>query len=298
MKLTDKIHAPLQEICDEHTSRADISLFVKREELIHPQVSGNKWRKLKYNLIEAQHLGKGILTFGGAFSNHIYAAAAAGKLFNIKTIGIIRGDELTDGSNPTLAFAANAGMQLEFTDRSTYRRKNDPDYLEEIKNRFPDYIIIPEGGSNTLALKGTAEITEDIDMDYQYLCCAAGTGGTLAGILSIIPAEKIVLGFPALKGDFLQKDITALLAQAGIEAKAPLQLITGYDFGGYAKIQPALLDFMKTFEARHQILLDPVYTAKMLYGIYDLIKKDYFPKGSTIIAIHTGGLQGRTGFGL
>ncbi len=284
----------MKEISDEFTQKAGVKLFILRTDLVHPTVSGNKWFKLKYNLIAAEEQTKGILTFGGAYSNHIYATAAAGKEFNIPTIGIIRGEELEAYSNPTLRFAKECGMQLVFVDRDTYKLRADEVYLQSLKTTYPNYLIVPEGGSNSYALKGCQEIIEQISIPYNYLCCAAGTGGTLAGILGAIDNDKQVLGFPALKGgDFLLNDINKLLRESGLNSDAYFELMTDYHFGGYAKTKPELVSFINSFESQHQIPLEQVYTGKMMFGIYDLLKKGYFKKGKTIIAIHTGGLQGR-----
>lgn len=283
---------PLVLIEDAVTLKADVQLYIKREDLIHPLISGNKWRKLKYNLITAKNLGKEcLLTFGGAFSNHIYSLAAAAKEFDFQSIGIIRGEEHLP-LNPTLHFASQQGMQLEYISRTLYREKNNVDFLEKLKEQFGDFYLIPEGGTNDLAVKGCEEIVEEINIDFDYITCAVGTGGTIAGIIKGLNNEKNVIGFPALKGgDFLKNEISDLIG----ETYQNYELQTDYHFGGYAKIQKAQILFMNEFYQKHQILLDPIYTSKMLYGVYDLLEKGYFPKGSKIIAIHTGGLQGIEG---
>lgn len=277
---------PTQEI----TVGKNIRLFIRREDLIHPFVSGNKFRKLKYNLIEAQKQNHDtLLTFGGAFSNHIAAVAFAGKQHGFKTIGIIRGDELAGQScqNPTLKFARECGMALDFVSRENYRAftKNTGAVLK----KFAGCYLIPEGGTNELAVRGCAEILDDTDAVYDYICCPVGTGGTISGLVNCSKSGQQVLGFPALKGDFLQKDIRKF-------AKADnWTLINGYDFGGYARITPELVQFLNGFYHSHKIPLDPVYTGKMVFGVMDLISKGYFPEGSKILLIHTGGLQGIAG---
>ncbi|MFD0989050.1 1-aminocyclopropane-1-carboxylate deaminase/D-cysteine desulfhydrase [Mariniflexile jejuense] len=269
-----------------------VQLFVKREDAIHQFVSGNKYRKLKYNLIEAKTLGfKTLLTFGGAFSNHIAAVASAGQLFDFKTIGIIRGDELNSvkNNNETLQFAKKCGMQFKFISREAYREKTTPDFIEKLNIEFGDFYLIPEGGTNTLAIKGCEEILNETDGDFDYICCAVGTGGTISGLINCSKPSQQVLGFPALKGDFLQQDISKFAMKTNWELK------TDYHFGGYAKINAELVTFINQFKKEHNLPLDPVYTGKMMFGIMDLIKKGYFPKGSKILVIHTGGLQGITG---
>jgi len=274
-----------------------VEVYLKREDLLHPTISGNKWRKLKYNLSAAKEQGKSILlTFGGAYSNHIAAVAAAGKEFNFKTLGFIRGEEHLP-LNPTLTLAANCGMQLFYLDREVYRQKNNPEFVAALQQQYPEAYILPEGGTNLLAVKGCTEIVHDINIPFDYICCAAGTGGTLAGIIAGMQGEKKVIGFPALKrGEFLYPEIQQMVKEyTGLEYDN-WELQTQYHFGGYAKVKPELIAFMKDFKKQQGILLEPIYTGKMLFGIYDLIQQDYFKPCSTIVAIHTGGLQGIAGF--
>ena len=269
-----------------------VELFIKREDEIHPFVSGNKYRKLKYNLLEAKKKEfKTLLTFGGAFSNHIAAVASAGSLLGFKTIGIIRGEELEDKitDNETLSFAKQHGMQFKFVSREAYRNKTSKTFLNTLKEAFNDFYLIPEGGTNALAIKGCEEILTEADNVYDYICCAVGTGGTISGLINCSKPSQQVLGFPALKGDFLQQDISKFVT------KTHWDLITDYHFGGYAKINEELVAFINQFKRLNTIPLDPVYTGKMMFGIFDLINKDYFKRGSKILAIHTGGLQGIKG---
>ena len=269
-----------------------ISLFIKRDDLLHPHISGNKFRKLKYNLAEAKAKKyKKILTYGGAFSNHIVAVAAAGKEYGFQTIGIIRGEELVSqiADNPSLQFAQECGMQLEFISREQYRHKNEIAALEYWQKKYGEIYVLPEGGTNELAVKGCEEILTAADEVYDFICCAAGTGGTISGIInSAMPHQKII-GFPALKGDFLQEDIRNFTHENNWE------LQTDYHFGGYAKTTSKLIQFLNDFHAQHQIPLDPIYTGKMVYGVLQLIEKNYFAPGSKILLIHTGGLQGILG---
>ncbi|TWO34458.1 1-aminocyclopropane-1-carboxylate deaminase/D-cysteine desulfhydrase [Seonamhaeicola sediminis] len=266
-----------------------VELYVKREDKIHPFVSGNKYRKLKYNLLEAQSRGcDTLLTFGGAFSNHIAAVAYAGKVFGFKTIGIIRGEELKGkvNDNETLSFAKFNGMQFEFISRDLYRNKTSAGFQKHLNEFFGNFYLVPEGGTNYLAVKGCEEILSKADKEFDYVCSAVGTGGTISGLINCSKPSQQVLGFPALKGSFLKEDISKFVT------KTNWNLITDYHFGGYAKINEELITFINKFKADNAISLDPIYTGKMLFGIYDLIKKGFFKKGTKILAIHTGGLQG------
>lgn len=266
-----------------------ISVSMKREDLIHPYISGNKFRKTKYNLLQAKAENQEtILTFGGAFSNHIAAVAYAGKEKGFKTIGIIRGEELRDKiqENPTLQFAQECGMEFEFVSRADYRLKSEPEFLEKLKNKFGAFYLLPEGGTNELAIRGCEEILSPDDSKFDYICISVGTGGTISGIInSILPHQK-VLGFPALKGDFLKDEIRDFVENNNWE------LITDYHFGGYGKVSPELIAFINQFYKENNIPLDPIYTGKMVFGVIDLICKNYFPENSKILMIHTGGIQG------
>ena len=269
-----------------------ISVTIKREDLIHPVVSGNKFRKLKYNLLQAKTENKKtLLTFGGAFSNHIAAVAFAAKENGFESIGIIRGDELGDkiAQNATLQFAQGCGMKFEFVSREAYRLKNESSFLERLKLKFGDFYLIPEGGTNELAVKGCQEILTDEDREFDYICCAAGTGGTISGIINSALSHQKVLGFPALKGDFLQDEICIFVQNKN------WKLINDYHFGGYGKVNEELIAFINDFYNTNQIPLDPVYTGKMVFGVIDMIQKNYFPAQSNILLIHTGGLQGIQG---
>jgi len=273
-------------------SDSHVELFIKREDLLHPTIPGNKFRKLKYNLERAHELGQQVLlTFGGAYSNHIAAVAAAGNLFGFKTIGIIRGEELetTHLQNPTLSFASRCGMHLEFINRELYRQKSEEHFLSHLKQRFGDVFIVPEGGTNALAVKGCEEILSGEDFGFDYICCAVGTGGTLAGLINSAQSHQQILGFSALKGIFDTSEITRYTFREN------WKIISDYHFGGYGKVTTELIEYLNGFYSENKIPLDPVYTGKMMFGISDMIKLDYFPKGSRILAIHTGGLQGIEG---
>lgn len=290
--------SPIQEIKDEVFAKKDIQVFMKREDLNHPVISGNKWRKLKYNLLEAKKLGQDtLLSFGGAFSNHIYAVSGAGKEFGFKTIGVIRGEE-TLPLNDTLAFAQSCGMRLKYLDRSTYREKHSHNVIQALLNEFGNCYVIPEGGTNNLAIKGCTEIIEETIQKFDHYCLSVGTGGTISGIVEGLAGNSNVLGFSSLKGHFIAPEIENLLSNYSEKTYTNWSINTDFHFGGYAKVKPELLSFMKSFEAKHSILLDPIYTGKAMYGLYELIHSGYFKPGDKILFIHTGGVQGRKGFGL
>jgi 1-aminocyclopropane-1-carboxylate deaminase len=281
---------PVTPIHDDILAAAGIELYIKREDLNHPHISGNKWWKMKYNLEAAKQQGHNtILTFGGAYSNHIYATAAAAQALRLSSIGIIRGEE-TNPRNPTLAFAESMGMQLHYVSREAYRRKTEEDFLTAIRHQFGDFYTIPEGGTNTLALKGTQEFAATFPAEpFDYICLPVGTGGTIAGIIQGAGYGEII-GFAALKGNFLTDEVKALLDPN--HAARPWHINEHYHMGGYAKTNDTLLEFIKSFRAQHNIPLDIVYTGKMVWGIYELVRQGHFARGSRILAIHTGGLQG------
>lgn len=286
-------HTPLQKIEDELLIAKGIQLYIKRDDLIHPLVSGNKWRKLKYNLAQARAENHHtLLTFGGPYSNHIYSTAAAARQFGFRSVGIIRGYRqalLT----PTLQFAEAMGMQLVFATHEAYNTKNATDILHRAEIALPDFYSIPEGGTNEYAIKGVAEIVPQLNIHYDVLCTACGTGGTLAGLVSATENNKTVIGFSALKGeDTLTEKVKSLSGNTSTD----FSINFNYHFGGYAKVNDALIDFIKTFRTKHNIQLEPVYTGKMMYGLFDIISKDYFEPGTTIITLHTGGLQGLCGY--
>jgi 1-aminocyclopropane-1-carboxylate deaminase len=282
-----KIPTPLVEIHEEVFEKHEISVFVKRDDLCHPYVSGNKFRKLKYTLLAAKKSGETkLLTFGGAHSNHIRAVAEAGLLFGFETEAFIRGEELKPDANPTLTYAQEVGMKLHFVSRTAYQNKE-----KLAQSYLNSHIIIPEGGTMPTALPGVAELlNENPEHTFDFICTAMGTGGTMAGLLSNTNFKGQIIGFPALKGtDFLIDDIKALLPH---NQKA-IKLIQDYHFGGYGKYTSELIEFCKAFEARHNIPLEQVYTGKMIFGFYDLVQKNFFKKGSKIMLLHTGGLQGQ-----
>lgn len=272
-----------------------VELFIKREDLIHPLISGNKFRKLKYNLIQAKLENQStLLTFGGAFSNHILAVAAAGYENNFKTIGVIRGEELIDkiAENPTLKKAQDLGMTFKFVSRTAYRNKNENSFILDLENEFGKFYLLPEGGTNGLAIKGCEEILTIEDDVFSHICCSIGTGGTISGIINASKNSQQIVGFPSLKGDFISNEISNFVE------KSNWNVISEYHFGGYGKISDELIRFINEFYLSYGVLLDPIYTGKMMFGIFDLINKNYFPQGSKILAIHTGGIQGIKGVNL
>ena len=257
---------------------------------MHPQISGNKFFKLKYNLLAAQQQGyKKLLTFGGAYSNHIAATAYAAQCFGFESLGIIRGEELASKPlNPTLSTAQLFGMQLQFVSRENYRLKQNPNYLAQLQQDYPDYYVIPEGGTNPLAIQGCQEILNVQDREnYDLICCAVGTGGTMTGLIEASNPHQHVLGFSALKGDFLTSEVQQLTH------KSNWQITDQFCCGGYAKTTPELLQFIQAFEQNYQIPLEQVYTGKMLMGVFELIQQGHFSAHSRILVIHSGGLQGR-----
>jgi 1-aminocyclopropane-1-carboxylate deaminase len=278
---------PLQQFFD-----TSIRLDVLREDKIHPFVSGNKFRKLTYNIKEAKSGGfSSIITFGGAYSNHIAAVASAGKLAGIATIGVIRGEELATkvNTNPTLQFALEQGMQLHFVSREKYRTKESDAISEELQSIYGRSYMLPEGGTNQLAVKGSAEMISEKHTIYDYLCVAVGTGGTLAGLVSASKENQYCVGYSALKGRFQSSEVEKYTPKTNFE------IIDDYCFGGYAKIDSELVRFINRFKKETGIPLDPVYTGKLLYGVFDGIQNGFFKQNSRILAIHTGGLQGISG---
>jgi 1-aminocyclopropane-1-carboxylate deaminase len=274
----------LQQIVFEETIEKKVNIFVKRDDLIHHLVMGNKWRKLKYNLLEAHKLGLGtILTFGGAFSNHLLATAAAGHFFGFKTIGIVRGEELTESSNSTLIKCSELGMELVFVEREVYKRRSDVKYHDELMQQFGSIYIVPEGGNNDLAIKGCGEIVEELPFEFDYYCTSCGTGSTAAGLAKVLPDDSKLVVFPALK----QMEEQSELICTHSKSNENVVFVDKYIFGGYAKSNQLLIDFINHFP----IKLDEVYTSKLFYGVFDLIKNNYFESGSKILIYHSGGYR-------
>lgn len=291
------MQTPIEEINNDFLFKRGVRLYVKREDLIHPFISGNKYRKLKYNLERARkEKHRTLLTFGGAYSNHVYAVAAAGNIYGFKTIGVIRGEAYLP-LNPTLSFATEIGMILEYVSRQHYRQKYNDQFLQELEKKYGQFYLIPEGGSNLEAVKGVREMVDEIELNVDVIAVSCGTGGTMAGILSGLDGKGYAIGFPVLRnGGFLKKDISTLIRSLHDKEYSNWHLETGYHFGGYARYTKELIDFINEFKQQSGIPLDPVYTGKMMFGLFDLVKKGAFKKGQNILAIHTGGLQGIHGF--
>ena len=284
---------PVQELSSTLLTEKEIRVFVKRDDLTHPEIMGNKWRKLKYNFLEAKKQSvKTIVTFGGAYSNHIAATAAACQADGFHGIGIIRGEELNTYSNPTLAKAARQGMEFRFVDRTTYRKMTESLMIDNP----PDdpYIILSEGGTNELAIKGCSEIVDEIGIDFDICCSPFGTGGTIMGLLSKMPSNKQIWAFSALRGNWLENHIDHLKSMYAIR-KNNYRVFQDDFFGGYARFNQNLIQFILDFRQEYGILIDPIYTGKMFYRVWDMIKNDQIAKKSTLLLVHTGGLQGIEG---
>jgi 1-aminocyclopropane-1-carboxylate deaminase len=285
------------EVRDDRLAAHGVRLLLKRDDLIHPELPGNKWRKLKYNLARAGELGHStLLTFGGAYSNHIRAVAAAGAHLGFATIGVIRGEEHAP-LNPTLAYAAGRGMRLTYLDRSTYRRKHTPEVVDRLRREFGEFYLLPEGGSNDLAVLGCAEIPAEIYQPFDVICAPVGTGGTLAGIAAGIAGDggaagsagRRAVGFSVLKGgEFLAGEIERLQRTAYGSVSRNWHLECGFHFGGYAKRTPELDAFLADWAERHGTVLDRIYVAKMMYGIVALAQAGSLAPGSTVVAVVTG----------
>jgi 1-aminocyclopropane-1-carboxylate deaminase len=288
---------PVIEIKNALFDRAGIRVIIKREDLNHPFVSGNKWWKLRLNLEVAASQGFGsILTFGGAYSNHIYSTSAAANELGLKSIGIIRGEEVSP-LNRTLAFAKDQGMELHFISRDAYRKKESINFIEFLRTRFGAFYLIPEGGTNELAVRSCEEfaIQKLALIDFDYLCLPIGTGGTMAGIIAGFGGRKTILGISVLKnGAFLGETISGLLLKTYSKTYGNWQVLTSYDQGGYAKVTPSLINFIEEMNIVHQLPLDEVYTGKLLLAVVEEAKAGAFTRGSTVLVVHTGGLQGRS----
>jgi 1-aminocyclopropane-1-carboxylate deaminase len=281
-ELVLRLPSPTEELLDDQAQARGVRLFLKRDDLIHPDFPGNKWRKLKHNLAVAG--GRPLLTFGGAYSNHIRATAAAGHYFGFATIGIIRGEEHLP-LNPGLTRAVAHGMTLMYVSRTDYRRRAEPEFIEGLSRRFGDFHLLPEGGSNIHALRGCAELPSEIAIGFDVICCASGTGATLAGIATALAPGRRAIGFSALKGGGFLVDDVRRLQQAYGQVTENWSIETEFHFGGFARSRPDLDDFAADFHRRHGIALDRVYEAKMMSGLITLLARDRFPPGTTIVAV-------------
>ena len=284
---------PLQELKDPLITPTGVQVFILRLDLIHTTITGNKYFKLKYNLEEIKRLGqKTLLTFGGAYSNHIVATAVAGKANNIVTIGMIRGEELTETSNPVLAKAAENGMRLHFVTREEYRKRYREEYHEELKAKFGDFYLLPEGGSNMLAVKGCSEILSAVEEKFDFVCVPVGTGATMAGIASSVKKTQQVIGFAVLaNAAFLDEEVTNMAKEFTGKEPHNAKIIHDFHFGRYGRTTGELDKFIKRFISENNIPIEPVYTGKMLFGIYDMIKGGCFVRGEKVLIVHTGGIH-------
>lgn len=283
------VPSPLVELRDERAERQGVRLFLKRDDLIHPALRGNKWRKLNRNLQAARDQGfTRLLTFGGAYSNHIAATAAAGRMYGFETVGVIRGEQRLP-LNEVLTFAVGCGMTLAYLDRATYRRKREDSVIARYRRQFGDFYPIPEGGSNSLAVRGCAELVAEIDEDFDIICCACGTGGTLAGVAAGLADHQTAIGFSALKGgEFLVGEVERLQVEAFGRAGANWSVETSFHFGGFAKRNAELDGFISEFRERHGIELEWVYVAKVLYGVFALVSQGRFAAGTRLVVVLTG----------
>lgn len=284
-----RLPSPLEELRDDRLTSAGLRLFLKRDDLINPDIPGNKWRKLKYNLATAKEQGHQVLlTFGGAYSNHIRATAAAGHYFGLASIGVIRGEEHLP-LNLSLDYAVRHGMRLTYLDRVAYREKMSPEVIAMLHRKFGEFYLLPEGGSNADALRGCAEIPGEIDRYFDLICCPCGTGGTLAGLAHGLGPRQRALGFSVLKGgEFLEGEVSGFQREAFDTVSGNWSVECGFHFGGFAKRKPGLDQFIADFDERHGLSLDWVYVAKMMYGIFALAEEGTFPAGTTIVAMVTG----------
>ncbi|MEQ8552670.1 MAG: pyridoxal-phosphate dependent enzyme [Cyclobacteriaceae bacterium] len=289
------IPSPLEQIKNPLFEEKELEVWIKRDDLIHPTIMGNKWRKLKYNLEFAKkERYEGVLTFGGAYSNHIAATAAACYEHSLPSIGIIRGEELNADSNATLRFASNHGMHLEFINREAYRNvRSNPDAYE--LRTQGNYYRLPEGGTNGMAIKGCAEIIRELPDSFDFITTPLGTGGTMAGLLKGMEGNGMLLGFSSLKGAFVRNDFQKLIDSQHINF-SNFKILTDYHFGGYAKVPDDLIAFINRTKAKFDLQFDPIYNGKMYFGVLKLIDQDYFRRKSKILVLHTGGLQGVSAF--
>jgi 1-aminocyclopropane-1-carboxylate deaminase len=279
----------LEKLADERFTRRGVRLLLKRDDLIHPELIGNKWRKLAPNLAAAA--GRTVVTFGGAYSNHLRATAAAGRLLGQPTVGVVRGQELADRPlNPSLARCVADGMRLHFLARSTYRRKTDPETLAAVLREAgaEGAYVVPEGGSNALAVRGCRALGEELRGRADVVAVACGTGGTLAGLAAGLGPGQQALGVPVLKGGFLTDDVRALQVEAFGGPRGDWRLDERFHFGGYARTGPELDAFAKDFQDRHQVPVERLYVAKLLYGLVTLVEEDAFAPGTTVAAVVTG----------
>jgi 1-aminocyclopropane-1-carboxylate deaminase len=287
--LGPRLPSPLREVRDDRFERHGVRLLLKRDDLVHPELIGNKWRKLAPNLLAAA--GRPVVTFGGAYSNHLRATAAAGRLLGLRTVGVVRGHELAGRPlNPSLARCAADGMRLHFVDRATYRRKTEPATLAALLRTCDaeDAYVVPEGGSNAAAVRACRDLGAELGDRADVVAVACGTGGTLAGLAAGLAPGRRALGVPVLKGGFLDGDIRRLQEAAFGGPRGEWRLDDRFHFGGYARVSPVLDAFAADFERRHGVPVERLYVAKALYALLALTEEGAFPRGTTLAAVVTG----------
>ncbi|MGW3133027.1 1-aminocyclopropane-1-carboxylate deaminase/D-cysteine desulfhydrase [Streptomyces sp. NPDC001123] len=286
--LTPRLPSPLQEVTDDRFARHGVRLLLKRDDLIHPELIGNKWRKLVPNIEAAA--GRPVLTFGGAYSNHLRATAAAGRLLGFPTVGVVRGEELAARPlNPSLARCVADGMRLHFVDRSTYRRKAEPQVLAGLLRAAgaEDAYVVPEGGSNAAAVRGCLALGAELRGQADVVGIACGTGGTLAGLAAGLGARQRAVGVPVLRGGFLTGEIQRLQAEAFGGRRGRWSLDERFHFGGYGRTAPELDAFAEDFEERHGMRVERLYVAKLLYGLVELAREGGLGRGVAVAAVLT-----------
>lgn len=300
-QLFDTSVSVLDAISDPILKAHSVELFVKRDDLIDDAVSGNKWRKLKYNVLQCQqYKNEGILTFGGGYSNHLLATAAACKKMGFSSVGVVRGDELTPKSNHTLASCQALGMHLHFVSRQEYHLRSERYYHEELLQQFPNLHVVPEGGANYWGMIGCQELLKEIPFAFDRMVVGQGTTTTSCGVLLGLKENQRCSVVPVLKGFDCKDEMQRLYGKSGIDSETVEMLLTkadvldAYHFGGYARYNAALIDFIRSFYARHHVKLDPIYTGKVMFGLYEAIKSGRYD-GERIVFLHTGGLQGIAG---
>ena len=293
--------SPLQVFESKLTAQKRLKVYVKRDDLIHHHISGNKYRKLKQHWENFRNGSYNeVIAFGGAFSNLLHTLSFIGHRSGVPMTFYVRGDG-PDPNNPTLSTILHNGIRLKFLDRQTYRMKHEAHVLEQLISQHDKPYVIPEGGGGLPAGPGSAEIVEELQEQLasnpNYLVMDLGTGGTFSGVMNAIPADTGLIGIPVLKGMDWQATLNAQLDK-DVDTPLPdqVRLIEDYHFGGFAKFNTKLVDFINEFRISYGIPLDPIYTGKMVYGIMNLIKLDFFSKDSTIVWVHSGGLQGIDGF--
>ncbi|MGE5290707.1 MAG: 1-aminocyclopropane-1-carboxylate deaminase/D-cysteine desulfhydrase [Micromonosporaceae bacterium] len=284
-----RLPSPVEELFDDRLASAGVRLWLKRDDLVKPDLPGNKWRKLKHNMTAATMQGHDtVLTFGDANSDHIRVTAEAGAAHGLRTIGVIA-DEEGRPLTRSLEYAMRRGMRVAYIDRTTYWRKASPDVIASLRRQHGAFYLIPEGGNNELALRGCAELPAEIGQDFDFICCPCGTGGTLAGIAAGLTPKQKAVGFSVLKdGEFLAGEVSRLQRQSFGATSDNWSVESGFHFGGFGEETPELAGFIKEFEQRHRLRFERVYVAKLMYGIFAMAGRGSFPPGSRVIAVITG----------